>query len=91
MNVLVVIESQNGGKRTIPLRANGLLTIGRDPECGLRIKSDLISRQHAVVEFSGQAVRVEDRSTNGTLAGEQLLAVDHAQRLFGLAGGRRCA
>ncbi|MBK8996638.1 MAG: Flp pilus assembly complex ATPase component TadA [Myxococcales bacterium] len=73
MNVLVVIESQSGGKRTIQLRANGLLSIGRDPECGLRIKSDLISRQHAVVEFSGQAVRVEDRSTNGTLAGDQLL------------------
>ncbi|MFO0569444.1 MAG: ATPase, T2SS/T4P/T4SS family [Polyangiaceae bacterium] len=83
MNVLVVIESQNGGKRTIQLRANGLLTIGRDPECGLRIKSDLISRQHAVVEFSGQAVRVEDRSTNGTLAGEQLLKKTSAWVPFG--------
>jgi pilus assembly protein CpaF len=73
MNVLVVIESQSGGKRTVQMRANGPLTIGRDAECGLRIKSDLISRMHAVVEFSGTAIRVEDRSTNGTLAGDQLL------------------
>jgi pilus assembly protein CpaF len=73
MNVLVVIESQSGGKRTVQLRANGPLSIGRDADCGLRIKSELISRRHAVVEFSPNAIRVEDRSTNGTLAGDQLL------------------
>jgi pilus assembly protein CpaF len=65
------------------MRANGPITIGRDAECGLRIKSDLISRRHAVVEFSGTAVRVEDRSTNGTLAGDQLLRRTSAWVPFG--------
>jgi pilus assembly protein CpaF len=83
VNVLVVIESQSGSKRTIQMRANGPITIGRDAECGLRIKSDLISRRHAVVEFSGTAVRVEDRSTNGTLAGDQLLRRTSAWVPFG--------
>src|SRR5258706_15603785 len=83
MNVLVVIESQSGGKRSIQLRANGPLTIGREADCGLRIKSDLISRHHAVVEFSGTAIRVEDRSTNGTLAGDQLLRRTSAWVPFG--------
>ncbi len=85
MNVLCVIESQSGGKRTIQLRANGPLTIGRDSDCGLRIKSDLISRHHAVVEFSPNAIRVEDRSTNGTLAGDQLLRRTSAWVPFGTA------
>jgi pilus assembly protein CpaF len=85
LNVLVVIESQSGGKRTIQLRANGPLTIGRDSDCGLRIKSDLISRHHAVVEFSPNAIRVEDRSTNGTLAGDQLLRKTSAWVPFGTA------
>jgi pilus assembly protein CpaF len=85
LNVLVVIESQSGGKRTIQLRANGPLTIGRDADCGLRIKSDLISRHHAVVEFSPNAIRVEDRSTNGTLAGDQLLRRTSAWVPFGTA------
>jgi len=83
MNILVVIESQSGGKRSIQLRANGPLSIGREADCGLRIKSDLISRRHAVVEFSGTAIRVEDRSTNGTLAGDQLLKRTSAWVPFG--------
>lgn len=65
------------------MRANGPITIGRDAECGLRIKSDLISRRHALVEFSGTAMRVEDRSTNGTLAGDQLLRRTSAWVPFG--------
>ncbi|MBX3131071.1 MAG: Flp pilus assembly complex ATPase component TadA [Polyangiaceae bacterium] len=85
MNVLVEIESKSGGKRALQLRAQGPISIGRDAECGLRIKSDLISRQHAVVEFVDGAIRVEDRSTNGTLAGQQLLKKTSAWIDFGTA------
>jgi pilus assembly protein CpaF len=83
VNIQVLIESQAGSKRTIQMRANGPITIGRDADCGLRIKSDLISRRHAVVEFSPTAMRVEDRSTNGTLAGDQLLRRTSAWVSFG--------
>jgi pilus assembly protein CpaF len=86
VNVLVDIESKGGaGKRTLQLRANGPIVIGRDAECGLRIKSDLISRRHVVVEFVDGGVRVEDRSTNGTLAGDQLLKKSSAWVSFGTA------
>ena len=88
MNVLVDIESKSGGgKRTLQLRANGPIVIGRDAECGLRIKSDLISRRHVVVEFVDGGVRVEDRSTNGTLAGDQLLKKSSAWVSRGTAPG----
>ncbi len=74
MNLLVSIESRSGGgKRSLQIQATGPITIGRDAACGLRIKSDLVSRQHAQVKFAADGISVEDKSTNGTLAGDQLL------------------
>jgi len=49
------------------------ITIGRHVNCVLRLDSDLVSRQHAVVEVGHTSMRVEDVSTNGTIAGEMLL------------------
>jgi pilus assembly protein CpaF len=79
----VVIESEGGGRRATRLRANGPLTIGRDADCVLRLESDLVSRHHAVVQVGASAMRVEDRSTNGTLAGNRLLRRDYADVPFG--------
>ena len=83
MEILVNIVSRAGNSHDVQIRANGPLTIGRDATCGLRIKGDLISRRHAIVEFSDDAVRVEDASTNGTLAGQQLLKKTSAWVPFG--------
>lgn len=49
------------------------ITIGRDPECMLRLESPNVSRRHAVLEVSGDTLNVQDLSSNGTLVGQQPL------------------
>lgn len=49
------------------------ISVGRHSSCVVRIDSDLISRQHVVLHGGPHAMLVEDVSTNGTVAGEQLV------------------
>lgn len=42
------------------------LTIGRDLNCGIVIEGNLISRQHAIVEYRRGKFLLRDQSTNGT-------------------------
>ena len=76
MHLQVVVQSDAGQQRTELYPASGPLTIGRHPQCSLRLDSDLVSRQHAVVSAGHGALRVEDVSTNGTIAGDLLLRRD---------------
>ena len=50
----------------IPLGQATVLTIGRDPECGMILPHDAVSRVHAVVRCVGRDLVLEDRSTFGT-------------------------
>jgi pilus assembly protein CpaF len=79
----IVIESDDGGRRAERLTANGPVTIGRDAASVLRLESDLVSRHHAVVQVGAASMRIEDRSTNGTLAGGQLLRKNALDVPFG--------
>ncbi|WP_394836884.1 Flp pilus assembly complex ATPase component TadA [Pendulispora rubella] len=71
--VQVVIHTDDGSERTEMVPIGAPITIGRHVNCVLRLDSDLVSRQHAVVEIGPASMRVEDVSTNGTIAGEMLL------------------
>jgi two-component system, NtrC family, response regulator AtoC len=64
------------GVRSVPLRTDRPLIIGRAPECDLHVDTPLLSRAHFAVHFGGQAVTVEDlKSANGTkVAGLRLPA-----------------
>lgn len=74
MQVQVVIQSaDDGAERNELCPADGPISVGRHPQCTLCLDSDLVSRQHAVIEAGPSSIRVEDVSTNGTLAGEHLL------------------
>jgi pilus assembly protein CpaF len=79
----VVVQSDAGLQRTELYPASGPLTIGRHPQCSLRIDSDLVSRQHAVVSAGKGTIRVEDVSTNGTIAGDLLLRRDSVEVPYG--------
>jgi pilus assembly protein CpaF len=70
-------------QRTELYPANGPLTIGRHPQCSLRLDSDLVSRQHAVISAGPSTLRVEDVSTNGTIAGDLLLRRDAVEVPYG--------
>src|SRR5579863_1674512 len=83
MHLQVVVQSDDGRQRTELYPANGPLTIGRHPGCSLRLESDLVSRQHAVIQAGPQTLRVEDVSTNGTIAGDLLLRRDVVEVPYG--------
>lgn len=83
MHLQVIVQSDDGGQRTELYPANGPLTIGRHPQCSLRLDSDLVSRQHAVVQAGPSTLRVEDVSTNGTIAGDLLLRRDAVDVPYG--------
>ncbi len=83
MHLQVVVQSDSGAQRTELYPANGPLTIGRHPQCSLRLDSDLVSRQHAVIQATANTLRVEDVSTNGTIAGDLLLRRDSVEVPYG--------
>src|SRR6476469_6692201 len=83
MHLQVVVQSDDGMQRTELYPANGPLTIGRHPQCSLRLDSDLVSRQHAVIQAGQGTLRVEDVSTNGTIAGDLLLRRDSVEVPYG--------
>jgi pilus assembly protein CpaF len=83
MNVQLVVQSDGGQERTELFQPTGPITVGRHPNCVLRLDSDLVSRQHAVLNVGPASIRVEDVSTNGTLAGDQLLRREAAEVPFG--------
>ena len=57
----------------LPLHDGEEVTIGRGFDCTIALDDDLVSRRHARIVLSGGELRVEDSSTNGTLAGGLLL------------------
>lgn len=73
MNIHVMIETEQS-KRSVsyPLSASPLV-VGRDPSCNLHLDDAHISRRHALIHIENQALRVEDTSTNGTLANGHIL------------------
>src|SRR4051812_13242556 len=83
MHLQVVVQSEAGMQRSELYPANGPLTIGRHPQCSLRLDSDLVSRQHAVIQAGNGTLRVEDVSTNGTIAGDLLLRRDSVEVPYG--------
>ncbi|RYZ63989.1 MAG: FHA domain-containing protein, partial [Proteobacteria bacterium] len=83
MDVKIVIRAENGESWSELVPATGAITIGRHQDCVVRLESDLVSRQHVVVEVGPGGIRVEDTSRNGTLAGTQLLRHEIADVAFG--------
>ncbi|HQF23534.1 MAG TPA: FHA domain-containing protein, partial [Polyangiaceae bacterium] len=72
MDIEVVIDSQ-GGRRIERISAVAPISVGRSPSCTVCLESDAVSRRHAVFQVGPNSVVVEDVSTNGTIAGQQLL------------------
>jgi len=82
-SVRVLIQSESQGQRQETMVVTGPISIGRHAQCVLRLESDLVSRQHAVVQIGPQSILVEDVSTNGTLAGGILLKREAIEVPFG--------
>ena len=85
MHVQVLIQSDSGMQRTETCAASMPISIGRHPQCVLRLESDLVSRQHAIVHAKAGAMVVEDVSTNGTIAGDRVLRREALEVPYGTA------
>ncbi|MEX0728583.1 MAG: FHA domain-containing protein [Planctomycetaceae bacterium] len=79
MATLIILSGKHQGKRLSLPEKN--VTIGRDEECGLRVASTEVSRQHCVLIPTAEGLLVRDLdSQNGTfindvpVAGERILA-----------------
>lgn len=68
-------EEKAGGVSTVVLTHEGVehsltedmtLIIGRTSECGIQVKSNSVSRSHAVITFYKGKILLKDHSTNGT-------------------------
>ncbi|HVJ92880.1 MAG TPA: ATPase, T2SS/T4P/T4SS family [Labilithrix sp.] len=53
--------------------SGGVLTIGREPQCTIALKSGWASRQHVEIDLRGASMNVRDTSTNGTMVGDKPL------------------
>jgi pilus assembly protein CpaF len=65
---------ENGARRETRALLTPTWTIGRAPECDVRLESERVSRHHATVDVTGLRMRVKDCSRNGTLAGSDWLS-----------------
>ncbi|HEY3595643.1 MAG TPA: FHA domain-containing protein, partial [Polyangiaceae bacterium] len=65
----------DGGNASATLRllVDRPIVVGRDEHCEVRLPSDFVSRQHAVITLSDDSFEVNDVSSNGTLAGDVVL------------------
>jgi pilus assembly protein CpaF len=79
----IVIESDTSPVRRERLRVEGTLSIGRNAQSTLCLEGDLVSRTHVLIDVGVNGLRIEDRSSNGTMAGDLLLRRRAAEVPYG--------
>jgi len=83
MNVEITVHGTQGLRQFELDAALGPLVVGRQPECSIYLDDSQISRQHALLYATPGKLRIEDRSSNGTLAGDRLLRHEAAEIPYG--------
>lgn len=71
----IILVSEDGEENVVPVPTDGVLTLGRSEDSGLRLSSEGVSRHHAVVNTNGGLLVITDAgSTNGTAVnGERIV------------------
>jgi len=83
MQVEITVEAQSGAKQVTQLTGARPLSVGRGPECDIQLDDNRISRRHLLIHVEPSALRVQDISSNGTLAGDRLLRGGIAEVAYG--------
>ncbi len=73
----------DGVTRTQRVRADNPIIIGRSKECSVPLDGDGISRQHCRIAAGNDFLRVEDTSSNWTMAGDTVLRREFADVPYG--------
>ncbi len=84
MEVHAVIASAGKIERRVLVVPNGVVTIGRSPACTIALDSSLVSRQHVTIDLNGSTMRIQDSSTNGTMAGTKIVNNNTADVAMGI-------
>jgi pilus assembly protein CpaF len=79
MDLTVRIQSSREGIEVHRFSAHGPFVIGRHESCRVRLRGDLVSRNHVIVTAHDRGLRVRDVSSNGTRAGTLLLRKNEAE------------
>ncbi len=79
MTIHVTVHGETETPRSQPIGTSGPISIGRSPNATIRLQSEQVSRQHALVWLAPPLLKVRDESTNGTLAGDRLLVRESAE------------
>jgi pilus assembly protein CpaF len=79
----VVIQPKDGEPRRQRIGNAQRLTVGRHAQSAVVIEGEGVSRQHAVVTLLPTALRVEDTSSNWTIAGKTVLRRESAEVPYG--------
>ena len=83
MNVEVTVEAQSGTRYVAQMVATRPLSVGRGAECDVQLEDHHISRRHLLLHAEPNGLRVQDISSNGTLAGDRLLRGGFAEVAYG--------
>jgi len=83
INVEVTVEAKSGARHIAQMSADGPLSVGRGAECDIQLDDNHISRRHLLLYMDPSALRVQDVSSNGTLAGDRLLRRGVAEVAYG--------
>src|SRR5882672_5107361 len=73
MEVHAVIANAGKIERRVLNVHDGVVSIGRSPNCTISLDSSLVSRHHVTIDLNGSTMRVQDSSTNGTMAGTNIV------------------
>jgi pilus assembly protein CpaF len=79
MDLTVRIQSSREGVEVHRFSAQGPFVIGRHESCRVRLRGDLVSRNHVIVTAHDRGLKVRDVSSNGTRAGTLLLRKNEAE------------
>lgn len=71
--IQIVVEPFAGPAQRVSLEVDSELSIGRDPDAGLRLGGHFVSRKHAIVRAVGDGLEIEDTSSHGTLVDGTLM------------------
>src|SRR5215471_2808683 len=83
IHVDVVIQPKDGEPRRQRIVGAQRITVGRHAQSSIVIEGEGVSRQHAVVTLMPTALRVEDTSSNWTIAGKTVLRRESAEVPYG--------
>ena len=67
VKVRIVVSTPSAAPVVHTFRIADRVVIGRDPAADLNLDDTLVSRRHAILHAQGDALEIEDASSNGTL------------------------